>query len=69
MNSIGIAGFNLLTISIDKMRVLSATGVMMVQKVYCVFQDSGLAFPTATLVIHIIHNYYHNDVCILSSAM
>ena len=26
MNSIGIAGFNLLTISIDKMRVLSATG-------------------------------------------
>ena len=50
MNSIGIAGFNLLTISIDKMRVLSATGMMMVQKVYCVFQDSGLAFPTTTLV-------------------
>ena len=52
MNSIGIAGFNLLTISIDKMRLLSATGVMMVQKVYCVFQDSGLAFPTPITIVN-----------------
>ena len=55
MNSIGIAGFNLLTISIDKMRLLSATGVMMVQKVYCVFQDSAWASVSYRYLISYIY--------------